>query len=58
MSTEQTHEHERPQNPPPGWYRSIEEAADAAAQNKHSGEYHVKIKVLLGSHIRGWQVEM
>ncbi len=58
MSAQEAHEYQQPEDPPPGWYRTIEDAAHAAALKKHSGEYQLKIKVLLGSHIRGWQVEM
>lgn len=53
--------HEKPPHVPtkPGWYRTLDEAIHAwAVDNDLHGEQAVpKIRVMLGPHVQGWNVQ-
>ena len=44
-----------PDKPPPGWYKTIEDAVDKAVEGMDPGEYTVTLEVLTGSHVQGWR---
>jgi hypothetical protein len=55
MKPEEHEAYRPPQNPPPGWHKSIEDAVHAAVEGKDAGEYTVTIEVKTGSHVQGWR---